>query len=212
MRSRSVSYISTAFIRLGADADQLTYRYIHLKGTIWDLSSCLSRYTKYSCVEIFVHFIKRRPTSALELVLDSEDDAGVNIQRSKSFKKYKPVHWNLDTSVIVLCIVVILRDSLAPYCRYVRSHTRATLTIRQLDKAHLKISIAEVSTTFESNKFGDDRVVGLKSCAFVSEYNDRHHTTLTTFTDNVTVDFGCGRSQSVCLWPFYSDVKKTLNP
>ncbi|KAN0134669.1 hypothetical protein V8E53_007454 [Lactarius tabidus] len=98
------------------------YRYIHLK-------------------EISVRFIKRRPTSALRLIL--EDGAGVK-QRSDIFKKYNLLHWNLDT--------------------YVRAHTMATLTIRQV---HLKISqsIAQVSMAFNPDKFSDDRVVSLKGCS-----------------------------------------------
>lgn len=52
-------------------------RYIHLK-------------------EISVYFIKRRPTSILELIL--EDDAGVK-QGSANFLKNDLVHWKLDTSV-----------------------------------------------------------------------------------------------------------------
>ncbi|KAN0133879.1 hypothetical protein V8E53_008311 [Lactarius tabidus] len=91
-------------------------RYIHLK-------------------EISVHFIKRRPTSALRLIL--EDGAGVK-QRSDIFKKYNVLHWNLDT--------------------YVRTHTMATLSIRQV---HLKISlrVAQVSVAFNPDKFSDDRVI-----------------------------------------------------
>ncbi|KAN0133875.1 hypothetical protein V8E53_008307 [Lactarius tabidus] len=112
-------------------------RYIHLK-------------------EISVHFIKRRPTSALRLIL--EDGAGVK-QRSDIFKKYNVLHWNLDT--------------------YVRAHTMATLTIRQV---HLKISLrfAQVSVAFDQDKFSDDGVVSLK--------DSRHR---------FTIDFVCGRSQSL---------------
>jgi len=114
-------------------ADQA--RYIHLK-------------------EIFVDFIKRRPTSVLELVF--KDHAGVKLKSDK-FKQGDLVHWNLDT--------------------YIRAHTSGTLTIR---RALFNISVAEISVEFTPNEFGDDRVVALE---------DSNH--------RVTVNFVCGRSQSL---------------
>ncbi|KAN0134645.1 hypothetical protein V8E53_007430 [Lactarius tabidus] len=92
-------------------------RYIHLK-------------------EISVDFIKRRPTSVLELVF--KDDAGVKYRSSK-FKDGDLVHWNLDT--------------------YVRSHTCATLTIQ---RALFKITVAQIEFEFKPNEFGDYRFVGLE--------------------------------------------------
>jgi hypothetical protein len=50
----------------------------------------------YSFVEILVDFIKRRPTSVLELVF--KDEAGAQ-RKSTKFKEGDPVHWNLDRFV-----------------------------------------------------------------------------------------------------------------
>ena len=55
---------------------------------------------RYSFVVIFVNFIKRRPTSDLELVL--KDEAGVK-HKSRKFKQGDAVHWNLNTFVRPLC-------------------------------------------------------------------------------------------------------------
>jgi hypothetical protein len=52
--------------------------------------------TRYSPVEISVNFIKRRPTSGLELIL--KDEAGVK-HKSKQFKDGSLVHWNLEMFV-----------------------------------------------------------------------------------------------------------------
>ncbi|KAH9033801.1 hypothetical protein EDB85DRAFT_2274664, partial [Lactarius pseudohatsudake] len=86
--------------------------------------------------EIFVDFIKRRPTSDLELVF--KDDAGVKHQSNK-FKKSILVHWNIDI--------------------YVRTHTNATLIIQ---RALFNIGVAEISVKFKPNQFGDDKAVGLE--------------------------------------------------
>ena len=59
-------------------------------------STIISEQTRYSFVEISVDFIKRRPTSVLELVF--KDEAGVKHKSSK-FKEGDLVHWNLDTFV-----------------------------------------------------------------------------------------------------------------
>ncbi|KAF8269961.1 hypothetical protein EI94DRAFT_868894 [Lactarius quietus] len=91
-------------------------RYIHLK-------------------EISVDFVKKRPTSVVELVF--KDHAGVR-HKSNNFKKGDLVHWNIDI--------------------YVCTHASATFTIR---RSLFKINIAEISVEFEPNEFGDDRVVGL---------------------------------------------------
>ena len=56
----------------------------------------VSEQTRYSCVEIFVNFIKRRPSPDLELVF--KDDAGVE-HKSNKFKDGALVHWNIDMSV-----------------------------------------------------------------------------------------------------------------
>ena len=55
-----------------------------------------SKQTAYIFVELSVDFIKRRPTSVLELVF--KDDAGVKYKSDK-FKEGDFVHWNLDTFV-----------------------------------------------------------------------------------------------------------------
>ena len=52
--------------------------------------------TQYSPVEIVVHFIKRRPTTNLELVFKNEVGSQ---HKSNKFKEGDLVHWNLDTSV-----------------------------------------------------------------------------------------------------------------
>ena len=52
--------------------------------------------TRYSPVELFVDFIKRRPTSVVELVFKDID--GVE-HKSNKFKEGDLVHWNLDTFV-----------------------------------------------------------------------------------------------------------------
>ncbi|KAF8269985.1 hypothetical protein EI94DRAFT_869503 [Lactarius quietus] len=69
--SRSSSPLSSAY----------SSRYIHLK-------------------EISVYFIKRRPTSILQLVF--KDDAGVK-HKSNRFKQGDLVYWNLDMSVHLPC-------------------------------------------------------------------------------------------------------------
>ncbi|KAF8266375.1 hypothetical protein EI94DRAFT_1733227 [Lactarius quietus] len=97
------------------DGDQ--DRYIHLK-------------------EISVDFIKKRPTSDLELVF--KDDAGVK-RKSNKFKQGDLIHWNLDV--------------------YIRTHASATLIIRRL---LFRITIAEILVKFGPNEFGDGRVVGLE--------------------------------------------------
>ena len=56
----------------------------------------ISEQTRYSFAEIFVNFIKRRPTFDLEIVF--KDDAGVK-HKSNKFKKDVLVHWDLDMFV-----------------------------------------------------------------------------------------------------------------
>ena len=56
----------------------------------------ISEQPRYSFVEIFVEFIKRRPTSDLELVF--KDDAGVKHKSSK-FKNDVLIHWKLKLFV-----------------------------------------------------------------------------------------------------------------
>ncbi|KAF8269993.1 hypothetical protein EI94DRAFT_1828619 [Lactarius quietus] len=109
-------------------------RYIHLK-------------------EISVYFIKRRPTSVLELVF--EGDTGVE---SHNFKERDIVLWNLDM--------------------YVRTHTTATLIIREVSLS--KMVSAKFWIKFKPYKFGDNRAVGLE--------NSKHR---------VSLNFVCGRSQSL---------------
>ncbi|KAH9000533.1 hypothetical protein EDB86DRAFT_517327 [Lactarius hatsudake] len=88
--------------------------------------------------EISVDFIKKRPTSDLELVF--KNDAGAT-RKSDKFKNGALVRWNLDI--------------------YLKTHTSATLTIqRGLLK---KKRVAEVSVEFKPYKFGDDKVVHLEA-------------------------------------------------
>ena len=56
----------------------------------------ISKQTADSFVEVFVEFIKRRPTSVLELVF--KDEAGVK-HKSNKYKEGDLVHWNLDMFV-----------------------------------------------------------------------------------------------------------------
>ncbi|KAH9021789.1 hypothetical protein EDB85DRAFT_404117 [Lactarius pseudohatsudake] len=60
---------------------------------------------------------------------------------------------------------------------YVRTHTRATLTIQ---RPLFKIRVAEISVEFKPHEFGDDKVVRLE---------DSNH--------RVTVIFVCGKSKSL---------------
>ncbi|KAF8269995.1 hypothetical protein EI94DRAFT_1724050 [Lactarius quietus] len=93
------------------------YRYIHLK-------------------ELSVYFIKRRPTSVLELVF--KDDAGVK-HKSHKFEQGDLVYWNLDM--------------------YVEADTCATLTIK---RALFKISVAEIEVEFNPNVFVGEGAVLLE--------------------------------------------------
>jgi hypothetical protein len=79
-----------------------TYRYIHLKGMCG--STVADKKTKYICTDISVDFIKKRPTSDLELVF--KDGAGVKHQSNK-FKKSVPIYWNLDMSVYVVSSITL---------------------------------------------------------------------------------------------------------
>jgi hypothetical protein len=63
--------------------------------------------THYSSVDISVDFIKKRPTSDLELVF--KDGADVK-HRSNKFKKNDPIYWSLDMSVYVVSSIVLTID------------------------------------------------------------------------------------------------------
>ena len=67
--------------------------------------------------------------------------------------------WNLDMSVHFA--VLSSSDLFIRYCRHVRVHTMATLTIQRVP-VHLKEIVAKVSVLFKPNKFRDDTVVRLK--------------------------------------------------
>ena len=56
----------------------------------------ISKQATNTFIEIFVEFIKGRPTSDLELVLKNE--AGV-IYKSYQVKEGERIHWNVDMSV-----------------------------------------------------------------------------------------------------------------
>ena len=114
----------------------------------------------YGCVEISIHFIKRRPASALKLILEEPQEEGVQAGVKKGTKiigKYNDFHWNLYTSVHFATLSS--SDWFIRYCRHVKIHTTAILTIQ---KVHLKKKVAEISVLFKPNKFRDDTVVRLK--------------------------------------------------
>ena len=73
--------------------------------------SIVSDQTRYSFVEITVDFIKRRPTSVLELVV--KDDTGVKYKSNK-FKQGDIVHWNLDMYVHA-AVLSFTENHLIPY-------------------------------------------------------------------------------------------------
>ena len=82
--------------------DHLPHSYIHLKGIL--VSTLVDDEAHYSSVDISVDFIKRRPTSDLELVF--KDDAGVKHQSGK-FKKSVSIYWSLDMSVHAMYTIVL---------------------------------------------------------------------------------------------------------
>ncbi|KAF8257410.1 hypothetical protein EI94DRAFT_1758482 [Lactarius quietus] len=88
--------------------------------------------------EIFVDFIKRRPTSDLELVF--KDDAGVK-HKSDKFKESVLVHWNFDI--------------------YVRVQTSAMLTIHRVLLSR-RLNFVKISVKFTSEEFGEDKTVSLE--------------------------------------------------
>ncbi|KAH9033827.1 hypothetical protein EDB85DRAFT_1890100 [Lactarius pseudohatsudake] len=90
------------------------------------------------CVEISVDFIKKRPTSDLELVF--KDDASAT-RESNKFTNGARVRWNVNI--------------------YLKTHTSATLTIQRLGGL-FNSRVAEVSVEFKPYKFGDDKVVRLE--------------------------------------------------
>ena len=153
-RSWSVSLRSTAF---HASSSSLTITPTDI--FIWKVyrPTIPSEQARYSRIEIFIDFIKRRPTSDLELTF--KDDAGVKHQSNK-FKKGVPICWGLDMSVHLPVYTIILRYWLITDS-YVRTHTSAKLTVQ---RALLNISVAEISVEFEPNQFGDDSAVLLKGC------------------------------------------------
>ena len=59
-------------------------------------SVIICKQTQYTFIEIFVEFIKGRPTSVLELVLENDH---ADVYKSNQFKEHDLVHWNIDTSV-----------------------------------------------------------------------------------------------------------------
>ena len=83
-----------------------------------------------------------------------------------------------------------------PCHRYVRTNTSATLTIR---RALFHISVAEISVEFMPNEFGDERAVGLEGCGFLRVTYYSRWNVFTDGKNRVTVNFVCGRSQSVGL-------------
>ena len=78
------------------------HRYIHLKGIL--VLAFADNKTHQSFLDISVDFIKRRPTSVLELVF--KDGAG-DKQQSKKFKKSVPIYWSLDMFVHAISIITL---------------------------------------------------------------------------------------------------------
>ena len=78
------------------------HRYIHLKGIL--VLAFADNKTHQSFLDISVDFIKRRPTSVLELVF--KDGAG-DKQQSKKFKKRVPIYWSLDMFVHAISIITL---------------------------------------------------------------------------------------------------------
>ncbi|KAH9020069.1 hypothetical protein EDB85DRAFT_537079 [Lactarius pseudohatsudake] len=85
--------------------------------------------------EISVDFIKKRPTSDLELVF--KDDAGAT-RKSDKFKNGARVHWDVNI--------------------YLKSYTSATLTIQRLGGL-FDLRVAKVALEFKPYKFGDDKEI-----------------------------------------------------
>ncbi|KAN0134698.1 hypothetical protein V8E53_007483 [Lactarius tabidus] len=110
-------------------------RYVHLKG-IQGLSDSISEHNRYGLVELSVEFIKRRPTSVLELVF--KDETGVK-HKSNKFKEGDLLHWKLD--------------------KFVRTNTSAVLTIR---RALFNVSVAVIEIEFNPNLFVGLRAVALE--------------------------------------------------
>ena len=84
-------------LSLEQHAYRYSHRYVHLKSIL--VPALVDKKTHYSFLDISVEFIKRRPTSDLELVF--KDSAGIKHQSNK-FKKSFPIYWSLDMSVYVV--------------------------------------------------------------------------------------------------------------
>ena len=87
-------------LSLEQHAYRYSHRYVHLKSIL--VPALVDKKTHYSFLDISVEFIKRRPTSDLELVF--KDSAGVKHQSNK-FKKSFPIYWSLDMSVYVVSYI-----------------------------------------------------------------------------------------------------------
>jgi hypothetical protein len=63
--------------------------------------------TQYIRTDISVDFIKKRPTSDLELVFKDGNDVK---HQSNKFKKNDPIYWNIDMYVYVVSSMQLLID------------------------------------------------------------------------------------------------------
>ena len=117
----------------------------------------VSEQTRYSFVEIFVSFIKRRPTSDLELIF--KDEAGVKHKSQIQARRpcsMEPRHVRpLRSSVSVSSF----SETDCFLCSHVIAYSCATLTIQ---RALLKITVAQIEIEFKPNEFGDYTSVGLE--------------------------------------------------
>ncbi|KAH8978630.1 hypothetical protein EDB92DRAFT_2107960, partial [Lactarius akahatsu] len=145
-------------------SDILALNQIHDLQLIWAIN-----------IEIFVDFVKTRPTSDLELVF--KDHAGVQYQ-SKKFENGVLVHWDVDI--------------------HVRTHTSATLTVRRLDRAHFQ-RVAELSVKIKPDEFGDDRIVCLEGSDALLPVRFTSSSVFKDSNHRVTVTFVCGGSRSATI-------------
>jgi hypothetical protein len=60
--------------------------------------------TQYIRTDISVDFIKKRPTSDLELVFKDGNDVK---HQSNKFKKNDPIYWNIDMYVYVVSSIML---------------------------------------------------------------------------------------------------------
>ena len=135
-------------------------RYVHLKSILFP--ALVDKKTHYSFLDISVEFIKRRPTSDLELVF--KDSAGIKHQSNK-FKKRVPIYWSLDMFVHAISIIILRYWSFSH--SYVRIRTSANLTIQ---RAFFNRRVAEILVDFKPDQFGGAGIVSLQGFGPISPW------------------------------------------